>query len=67
MLEYSLAMEGKAHFHGRIERDNTIKAFQALPFNARLRTAERGAGKKIPTTVSKHIHAISKLLEDKDG
>jgi len=60
-------MEGKAHPHGRIERVNTIKAFQTLPFNARLRTAERVAGKKIPTTVSEHIHAISKLLEDKGG
>ena len=64
-LAYSLATEGKAHFHGRLERDNTIKAFQALPFNDRLRTAERVAGKEIPTTVSEHIHAISKRLEDK--
>jgi hypothetical protein len=64
-LAYSLATEGKAHFHGRLERDNTIKTFQALPFNDRLRTAERVAGKEIPTAVSEHIHAISKRLEDK--
>jgi len=32
-LAYSLATEGKAHFHGRLERDNTIKAFQALPMH----------------------------------
>jgi hypothetical protein len=60
-----LATEGKAHFHGRLERDNTIKAFQALPLNDRLRTAERVAGVEIPTAISEHIQAISKRLEDK--
>jgi hypothetical protein len=64
-LAYLLATKGKAHFHGRLERDNTIKAFQALPFNDRLRTAERVAGVEIPTAVSEHIQAISKRLEDK--
>ncbi|KFX86076.1 hypothetical protein V490_09241 [Pseudogymnoascus sp. VKM F-3557] len=64
-LAYSLATEGKAHFHGRLERDNIIKAFQALPFNDRLRTAERVAGVETPTAVSEHINAIIKRLEDK--
>ena len=42
----------------------TIKAFQALTFNDLFQAKETRVGKEIPTAVRRHIHAISKRLED---
>lgn len=68
-LAYSLSTEGTAHFRGRLERDNIIKDFQALPLDDRLRTAkivaERAAGNEIPTAASNQIQILYKRLEDK--
>jgi hypothetical protein len=68
-LAYSLSTEGTAHFRGRLERNNTVKDFQALPLDDRLRTAkivaERVASNEIPTTTSNQIQVLSKRLEEK--
>lgn len=64
-LAYFLATEGTAHFNGRLRQDNSIKAFRALPFNDRVRTARHLAHLKVPSAAEIHIRRIRRRLEDK--